>query len=351
MRKKLRSLLIGLWMMLILLATFFLASNTYLSAQDNTDTTSVYNSFPFWSPDGDQIAFVSDYAGNMDIWVIEPSGKNPINLTSDNPEFDGDMNWSPNGTHIAFTSERMGKTNIWIMERNGANPKNLTSDMVSIAQGYPRWSSDGSRIAFVSTEQDRFSIWIMNSDGTDKINLTPDVEYSYLVPSWSPDNQHLVLLGGAGNNTRVWLASVDERNLTALTPDDFKALNAQWSPTGDQIVTSNFPDGLWLINSDGTNFINITAGENGLGPIWSPDGRQIAFQSTRKSIDVDLWKINSDGSGETNLTENIFGDSIYPSWSPDGKHIAFTCYCSGNVDIWVMNADGTNPVNLTGERN
>ena len=50
---------------------------------------------PAWSPTGDLIAYVSDAAGNDDIWIADPSGANPINLTQGFAGFDVWPAWSP----------------------------------------------------------------------------------------------------------------------------------------------------------------------------------------------------------------------------------------------------------------
>jgi Tol biopolymer transport system component/C-terminal processing protease CtpA/Prc len=73
----------------------------------------------------------------------------------------------------------------------------------------------------------------------------------------------------------------------------------------------------------------------------SPDGRQIAF-----SLWGDLWIMPAEGGRATRLTQNEASD-LKPIWSPDGKRLAFTSDRSGNFDIWTMPADGGLPTQLT----
>jgi len=56
--------------------------------------------------------------------------------------------------------------------------------------------------------------------------------------------------------------------------------------------------------------------------------------------------MNANGTGQTQLTYDAELDS-YPVWSPDGKFIAFRSDRSGNIDVWVMKADGTGAANRT----
>ena len=84
---------------------------------------------------------------------------------------------------------------------------------------------------------------------------------------------------------------------------------------------------------------------NDLGPSWSPDGRRIAFASSRDG-DSEIYVMNADGTGELNLTNNVSLDKN-PSWSPNGGKIAFASDRDGDLEIYLMNVDGTEQENLT----
>lgn len=90
------------------------------------------------------------------------------------------------------------------------------------------------------------------------------------------------------------------------------------------------------MNIDGTGVTRLTSG---LYPTFSPDGKKIAFTSSR-SGNSEIYVMNADGTGVTNLTNNSAEDTT-PSWSPDGKKIAFASPRTGTWAIFTMNADGT----------
>ena len=70
-------------------------------------------------------------------------------------------------------------------------------------------------------------------------------------------------------------------------------------------------------------------------PSWSPDGRHIAFQSSRDG-NYEIYVMDSDGSNPRRLTDHPAEDK-YPSWSPDGRHIAFqSSRDHDNYEIYVM---------------
>jgi len=126
-------------------------------------------------------------------------------------------------------------------------------------------------------------------------------------------------------------------------------------------------DEIYVSNWDGQNKQNITNHPaSDLNPIWSPDGKDIAFQSNRNSpltvscngasdeCMYELFVINPDGSGLRQITK---GWTFHPTWSPDGKRIAFLGAFKSDLspnpsdpflyDIFVVNSDGSNVHNLT----
>ena len=81
-------------------------------------------------------------------------------------------------------------------------------------------------------------------------------------------------------------------------------------------------------------------------PAWSPDGRQIAFTSTRDA-DPEIYVMNADGTGARRLTTTP-GRDAHPAWSPDGRSILFQSPREdGHTRIFLMNADGSNQRALT----
>ncbi|GHB67020.1 amidohydrolase family protein [Persicitalea jodogahamensis] len=92
---------------------------------------------------------------------------------------------------------------------------------------------------------------------------------------------------------------------------------------------------LWLLPVEGGEARAIT---DALGdcrqPVWSPDGRRIAFQSYRDG-NFHIWSVGKDGSDLRQLTFGIYHDRE-PDWSPDGQRIAFSSDRSGNYDVWEM---------------
>ena len=132
----------------------------------------------------------------------------------------------------------------------------------------------------------------------------------------------------------------------------------EWSPDGRQIAFQTNRDGgnyeIYVANADGSGQRRLTNSPGTeLDPSWSRDGRRIVFESDRDVKDnFELYVMNADGSGQTRLTNNPAFDGE-ATWAPDGRTIAFQSdrNTPGFHAVWLMNPDGTNVRRLTsGER-
>jgi Tol biopolymer transport system component len=266
-----------------------------------------------------KIAFTTDRDGNDEIYVMDIDGSNQHNLTN-NPASDFGPSWSPDGNRIFFTSDRSGKYDIYVMNADGSNQVNFTLNHPADWHG-GTWSPDGTKIMFVSNGE----IYVMDSNGSTPVNLTnnPAEDRS---PAWSPDGTRIA----------------------------FVSFRAGTNSGGD----------IYIMNVDGTNPVNITCPskdaeiysrcfrhQGEADPSWSPDGKKIAFTTSRDSTDnkpiIEIYTMNFDGSNAVRLTHFNYLVS-YPIWSPNGNKIAFMLSPDqAKFDIFVMNADGSSQTNLT----
>ena len=220
-----------------------------------------------------------------------------------------------------------------------------------------------SQIVFVSDRdgpdpvgsQGNEEIYVMNPDGTGQRRLTVHAGRDG-TPAWSPDGTRIAFYRGVGRGPDLFLMNADGTDptrLTTLAESGPGAHNATWSPDGKQLAFQSFarPD-IYVINVDGTGLTNITNHPaRDIVPDWSPDGRKIAFSSNRDGRQ-EVYVMNADGTDPVRVTVNAKSDTsgrwnLNPNWSPDGNKILFASDRDGNQDIYVMNADGTEWKRLT----
>jgi Tol biopolymer transport system component len=118
-----------------------------------------------------------------------------------------------------------------------------------------------------------------------------------------------------------------------------------FSPDGSRIAFAVAGSGIWVMDADGTDPLQLTSEARDSWPTWSPDGAQLAF--SRMGDDFDLWKMNADGSNETPILEGSLND-VFPDWSPLGDEIFFAAVPAG---IFSIAPDGSNLIQHRGYRN
>ncbi|HWL91168.1 MAG TPA: hypothetical protein VNP90_07355 [Actinomycetota bacterium] len=179
--------------------------------------------------------------------------------------------------------------------------------------------------------------------------------------SRSPEPLPAAVAGGgevafAGDDGEIHVLSLpggDDRAVTSIP-------GPQFDPDGhgrllvfrDSRAGVNVNDDIAVIRTDGTGYRNLTRSHdaNEWGPVWSPDGRRIAYSSDENGF-PQLFVMHADGSHARQLSD-VWGE--YPAWSPDGSRIAFESSMGGSTpfgdpdyDVWVIGADGSGEANLT----
>jgi len=134
---------------------------------------------PTWSPNGTELAFVSDREGTPQIFTMKSSGEEQKRVTSAG-YYNTSPSWHPFGPYVVYSSQLSYYQIFRLDVRTGENVQ-LTSGSGDCED--PEWSPDGRLIAFVWHRGKRQDIYVMNADGSNPRRLTSD-EGPYYTPSW-----------------------------------------------------------------------------------------------------------------------------------------------------------------------
>jgi Tol biopolymer transport system component len=308
---------------------------------------------------------------HSDIYVMNSNGTGQTNLTRTKAGVGGGM-WSPNRKKIAFSARSAGERSldIYVISADGTGETNLTRTKAS-SEGTLSWSPDGKKITYLRGSDPSGEIYndiyVMNSDGTRQTRLTKATDTKFFEagfesPAWSPDGEKIAFMrttrvdsvksfpssaSPATGPSGLYVMKPDGTDLRKVSKGMSYAQSPLWSPDGKQIAFSGPGGKEYVVNADGTELRellpNVQAHISSYA--WSPDGKRIAFAAVHYRGELDVYVINANGTGRSNLTNTKTIIEDEPSWSPDGKQIAFTRGVAGDIyvdqDVYMMNADGT----------
>ncbi len=224
----------------------------------------------------------------------------------------------------------------------------------------PAISPDGRTIAFVRIAEDGSSerIYLKTLVNESLRELTHDNDFQYS-PAWSPDGSQIAYFARSGEGIGLFIASATSasparRVFVPREETDWEQGAISWSPDGKSLVFPDHADdapssSIFRLDLTNHRVQPITAPPSGwegdLNPVWSPDGKRIAFTRASESAVRDIYYLSvADGSVHqvTHDRKNI--DSL--TWNRDGASIVYSSNREGKYALWQVALDGSAPVRL-----
>ncbi|MEK7387761.1 MAG: DPP IV N-terminal domain-containing protein [candidate division NC10 bacterium] len=260
-----------------------------------------------------KLAYVQGPAGSKEIWMADYDGANPVGVTRN-----GSINlmpvWSPDARSLAITSFMQGYPDLYRLFPFERRPVQTLAAFAGINSS-PSWSPDGRYLAVTLSKDGNPDIYLLTVATGTLRRLTRHAGID-TEPVWSPTGQQIAFVSDRNGSPHIFVMDTDGANVKPLTSGGFQT-QPRWSPKGDTIVYTQRQGthDLWAVNPDGSNPRRLTAGPgNNQGATWAPNGRHLAFQSSR----LGGWQIFAmafDGSEPTQITRGP-GEHTSPSWSP-----------------------------------
>jgi serine/threonine protein kinase/Tol biopolymer transport system component len=331
---------------------------------------------PFWSPDSKFLAF---FAGRK-LRTIAVSGGGPQTL-ADAPYPRGGT-WNGEGTLLYGANDR-----IYRVAADGSSHRQetyLDESRGEYQHSWPEFLPDGRRYLFLvrSSQASQSGIWIGSLDSPDRKRLIPAFsrtvysrtghllfvrEGTIMAQPFDPRTMtisgdavgvagpaHFHSAGDAAfdisndgvlvyrprsdlQSTQLMLFDRSGREVRAVAPAGFYRAPT-FSPDGQRLAVERFdnqfgnPD-VWLYDLARGSALRFTSGDApDVNPVWSPDGRQIAFSSRRRET-FDVYVKTVDAADPERLVDASPGDKYVDHWAPDGKSCAVTITRNG---LWIL---------------
>ena len=268
-----------------------------------------------WGQADGKIAFTSWREGSGDVWIMNADGSDPVNLTQGRHGQCISPVWSPDGTKIAYLVFRADPASgrvdysigdVWVMDADGGNPQQMGS-LTNPRRNYLIWAEDGSLIYSVKYFTGRHEVFVVPLDGSGS-SLMDWKEAAWIVRG-SIDNR-----GRSPDGTKI--ASVvlqDSEGDAYLRLIIFTS--SEWPYEREDIMNLVEDSRKIPLDLPQQTGLELEPGQFVPSePTWSPDSMKIAFSATNEQRDKGVWVVDIDGSNLVNLTNGLGGD--YPAWQP-----------------------------------
>lgn len=324
-----------MYMKKLLLSLFILLSIPALAqpqAKRKLRPADVYRlqsvSDPQVSPDGHWIAYVLTSVDSAkdkrdgNIWMISWDGQQSIQLTH-TEENESSPRWSPDGKYLSFLSSRQGSkgSQVWLMDRRGGEASKLTNLKGDLSDY--KWSPDATKLLLtIQDPPDTSKTKTTKPIIIDRYHFKQDVQ-GYLVKRYA----------------HLYLFDVASKKLDTLTRGNFSESNPSFSPNGKQIAfvsnRSADPDknentDIFLMDArPGATARQLTTWQGyDDQPLWSPDGKQIAYLQSTVSDNYIMYDqsvlavIDASGGQPRLLSKTIDRPVSNHRWSTDGRSLS-----------------------------
>src|SRR5258708_3632241 len=272
---------------------------------------------------------------------------------------------SPDGRRIAFFGERSGFfVDLWLADaESGRVLRRLVRSTLSsnyetlrFINSVGAFSPDGRFFAIAAKNGPRDDLVILDIEKDREVRRIKVALNGILTPTWSPDGKQIAFTGFDGGLSDLFVVNADGSALRRLTNDKDADLEPAWSPDGKTIAFttdrgpatdfqtlrfSNYRVALYHLDTGSIEVLgHMSAGRNA-NPVWSPDGRSLAFISDRTGYsniflydfgDGQVYQLTDMFSGVAGIAEL----SPALSWARQSDRLAFSYYEDGEYNVYAV---------------
>jgi serine/threonine protein kinase len=344
-RNKGKVLSVGALLLLLILAAgygvYHLASNHQPSEAPATVTKiSQWNksiNSPSLSPDGRTIAFTSPIDGYDQVFVMLTSGGAPLQLTHDEVN-KVVVNFSSDGTEIYFV-QTLGEFEIWTIPTLGGSPKHL-------AAGFNVVSSPDGQSLFIEKADGRIVRTPKTGSGEELLYTLPTGDNLGFGLKAYPDGKSLLISLITSSKVSFQRLDLSTRKIEDLADLPDVSGRISWAVPGKSLYVSRKVNGianLWEFSLDNRSLKQLTFGPGpDRIPMSDPNGKGIYFINGRSAGTLTLYRFASN-----QFSDLVNEDTTQPMFSLDGRQLAYIIAPeAGRSELWVSDSTGHNPLKL-----
>ncbi|HEY2932180.1 MAG TPA: protein kinase [Acidobacteriota bacterium] len=312
--------------------------------------------FPRWSPDSSSILYYSPSAAGESqgaIWEISALGGSPRRISASL----GGADLSHDAREIALLQFVNGQIELAAASRDGSIRRVIARLPSNFQYFYPRWSPDDQWIAYQRGSVFDYKIFVVAAKGGEPRSIVNDGSLLNGF-TWLSDSSGVVYSSSRGSTIlylptfNLWSATVKGSRLVQLTFGEASYLHPDLSSSGKLATTRmRMQFDIWKYPVNGSAAENVSRGvritqQTGQvqTPSVSPSDRELVYLSDAGGH-ANLWKMDLANGGVRQVTyeDDVTVALGVPVWSPDGKNIAFVSKRSSaaNADLWMIRTDGT----------